>query len=200
MNTSPLIATAVPTPAGPLAFVVTPEDAVVRGAGFESVDRTVDRLPAELRERGVHTLTLAAAAANPATSAAVAAVQRYAAGDVDALDAIEAEQPGAPFFQAVWAAMRAIPAGHTASYAELAAAAGRPAAVRAAGSACARNRLAPFVPCHRVLRTGGGLGGYFYGLATKRTLLAHEGAVVGGASDASAAPAAATAPAASASR
>ena len=179
MNILPLTATAVPTPAGPLAVVVTPEDAVVRGAGFESVERTIARLPAELAERGVRTLSLADAAQDPSLAAAVAAVQRYAAGDVDALDAIPAEQPGAPFFQAVWTAMRAIPAGRTASYAELAASAGRPAAVRAAGGACARNRLAPFVPCHRVLRTGGGLGGYFYGLATKRALLTHEGAVVG---------------------
>ncbi|MGV8967846.1 MAG: methylated-DNA--[protein]-cysteine S-methyltransferase [Cellulomonas sp.] len=179
MYTQPLTATAVPTPAGPLAVVITPEDGVVRGAGFESVDHTIARLPAELRERGVHTLSLTVAAADPYFAAVVAAVQRYAEGDADALDAVPAEQPGAPFFQAVWTAMRAIPAGRTASYAELAAAAGRPAAVRAAGGACARNRLAPFVPCHRVLRTGGGLGGYLYGLATKRALLAHEGAVVG---------------------
>lgn len=179
MNTLPLTATAVPTPAGPLAVVITPEDSVVRGAGFESVDHTIARLPAELRERGVCLLSLAEATVDPSFAGVVAAVQRYAAGDVSALDAIPAEQPGAPFFQAVWTAMRAIPAGQTASYAELAEAAGRPAAVRAAGRACARNRLAPFVPCHRVLRTGGGLGGYFYGLATKRALLEHEGAVVG---------------------
>lgn len=180
MNTMPLVATAVPTQAGPLAVVVSPEDAVVRGAGFESVDRTIDRLPAELRARGVRTLSLGEATDHPALDAVVGAVQRYVAGDALALDAIAVEQPGGPFFQAVWTAMRAIPAGQTASYAELAAAAGRPAAVRAAASACARNRLAPFVPCHRVLRTGGGLGGYLYGLGTKRALLAHEGAVVGG--------------------
>ncbi|RYV51445.1 methylated-DNA--[protein]-cysteine S-methyltransferase [Pengzhenrongella frigida] len=197
MNTTPLTATAVPTPAGPLAFVVSPEDAVVRGAGFESVDRTVDRLPAELRARGVRTLSLAQATADPAMADVVEAVQRYVAGDVHALDTIAAEQPGGPFFQAVWTAMRAIPAGQTASYAELAASAGRPAAVRAAGSACARNRLAPFVPCHRVLRTGGGLGGYLYGLGTKRALLAHEGAVVGHESPA-AAPAPTPAPVVSA--
>ena len=70
-----------------------------------------------------------------------------------------------------------VPAGSTATYAELAAAAGSPAAVRAAGSACARNLLAPFVPCHRVLRTGGALGGYRYGLAVKDELLRHEGAL-----------------------
>lgn len=181
MTATNLLVTAVPTPGGHLAFVVTPEDGVVRAAGFEPVGETAARLPEPLRARGVHELTAAQAAADPAMGAVVGAVLRYAAGDGGALDEVPAEQPGGPFFQAAWAAMRAIPAGKTASYAELAAAAGSPNAVRAAGSACARNLLAPFVPCHRVLRTGGGLGGYFYGLETKRALLAHEGAVVGAA-------------------
>lgn len=176
MNTTPLLASAVPTPAGPLVVVVTPEDGVVRAAGFEAVAATAARLPAALRDRGVRELTPGEAAADLALGVVVGAVQRYTAGEAGALDAVPAEQPGGPFFQAVWTAMRAIPAGRTASYAELAAAAGRPAAVRAAGSACARNLLAPFVPCHRVVRTDGGLGGYYFGLGTKRTLLAHEGA------------------------
>jgi len=176
-----LLATVVATPAGPLAVVVTP-DGVARASGFKSVEATVARLPAALRARGVRELTSGEAAADPALGAVVGAVQRYAAGDGAALDAVPAEQPGGPFFQAVWRAMRAIPAGRTASYAELAAAAGRPSAVRAAGSACARNLLAPFVPCHRVVRTGGALGGYFFGLGIKRALLEHEHAAVGAAS------------------
>jgi len=73
--------------------------------------------------------------------------------------------------------MRTIPAGRTWTYARLAAEAGRPTAVRAAGSGCARNLLAPIVPCHRVVRSGGGLGGYFYGLDVKRWLLQHESAL-----------------------
>ena len=175
---NPLLATVVATPAGPLAVVVTP-DGVVRASGFEPVDATAARLPAALRARGVRELTAAEAAADPALGAVVGAVRRYSGGDGGALDAVPAQQPGGPFFQAVWQAMRAIPAGRTASYAELAAAAGRPAAVRAAGSACARNLLAPFVPCHRVVRTGGALGGYFYGVGVKRALLAHEHTAVG---------------------
>ena len=70
--------------------------------------------------------------------------------------------------------MRSIPPGQTWTYAELAAKAGRPAAVRAAGQACARNLVAPFVPCHRVLRSDGTLGGYFFGSETKQRLLDHE--------------------------
>jgi methylated-DNA-[protein]-cysteine S-methyltransferase len=108
---------------------------------------------------------------SPSISAAVAA---YLAGEVGSLDAVAVRQPGGPFRQAAWRAMRAIPPGQTWSYARLAAVAGRPAAVRAAGSACARNLVAPFVPCHRVVRSDGSLGGYAYGLDVKRALLAHE--------------------------
>jgi methylated-DNA-[protein]-cysteine S-methyltransferase len=67
--------------------------------------------------------------------------------------------------------MSAIPYGETRTYRELAEAAGNPAAVRAAGSACATNPWPVIVPCHRVLRTGGGLGGYLGGLEMKRGLL-----------------------------
>jgi AraC family transcriptional regulator of adaptative response/methylated-DNA-[protein]-cysteine methyltransferase len=82
---------------------------------------------------------------------------------------------GTAFQQAVWSALRAIPAGETRTYSQLAAAAGRPAAVRAAGTACGDNSLAVLIPCHRVLRTDGSLGGYAYGLDRKEKLLAREG-------------------------
>ena len=81
---------------------------------------------------------------------------------------------GTAFQQAVWQALRAIPAGETRSYSELAAAVGRPNAVRATGTACGDNRLAILIPCHRILRSDGGLGGYAYGLDRKRALLARE--------------------------
>lgn len=81
---------------------------------------------------------------------------------------------GTAFQQAVWQALRSIPAGETRSYAELAAMAGRPGAVRAAGSACGANALAVAIPCHRAVRTDGSLGGYAYGLDRKERLLAAE--------------------------
>ncbi|PAX08801.1 bifunctional transcriptional activator/DNA repair enzyme AdaA [Sphingomonas lenta] len=81
---------------------------------------------------------------------------------------------GTAFQEAVWAALKAIPPGETRTYAELAAAAGNPSAVRAAGTACGANQLAVVIPCHRALRTGGGLGGYAYGLERKRALLDRE--------------------------
>jgi len=81
---------------------------------------------------------------------------------------------GTAFQQAVWAALRAIPAGETRSYKDIARAVGKPGAVRAAGTACGDNDLAVLVPCHRVLRSDGGLGGYAYGLARKEALLRRE--------------------------
>jgi methylated-DNA-[protein]-cysteine S-methyltransferase len=170
----PLLAVTLPTPAGELAVLLTP-DGVVRAAGFGPVDAMALRLPPALSARGHELLTGPALADRGAGPAAVAdAVARYADGEVTALDGVPVEQAGGPFQQRAWLAMRAIPPGGTATYAELALAAGSPAAVRAAGSACARNLVAPFVPCHRVLRSGGALGGYYYGLDVKRALLAHE--------------------------
>ncbi len=81
---------------------------------------------------------------------------------------------GTAFQEACWQALREIPAGETRTYAEIAAAAGNPKAVRAAGSANARNNVAVLIPCHRVVRTGGNIGGYAYGLAIKRELLRRE--------------------------
>jgi AraC family transcriptional regulator of adaptative response/methylated-DNA-[protein]-cysteine methyltransferase len=81
---------------------------------------------------------------------------------------------GTAFQEAVWQALSRIPAGETRTYAELAALAGRPAAVRAAGSACGANPLALVVPCHRAKRGDGTLGGYAYGLERKRALLERE--------------------------
>ena len=81
---------------------------------------------------------------------------------------------GTSFQQAVWAELRRIPAGETRSYAELAAAVGQPGAVRAVGSANGANPVAVLVPCHRVIRSDGTLGGYAGGLDRKRRLLAAE--------------------------
>jgi AraC family transcriptional regulator of adaptative response/methylated-DNA-[protein]-cysteine methyltransferase len=81
---------------------------------------------------------------------------------------------GTAFQEAVWQALTAIPAGETRTYSELAALAGNPGAVRAAGSACGANPLALLVPCHRAQRSDGTLGGYAYGLERKRELLNRE--------------------------
>ncbi|MFO1254172.1 MAG: methylated-DNA--[protein]-cysteine S-methyltransferase [Sphingomonadaceae bacterium] len=81
---------------------------------------------------------------------------------------------GTAFQEAVWRELQKIPAGETRTYAQLAAAVGKPRAVRAAGSANGANNVAVLIPCHRVIRTGGNLGGYAYGLEIKRKLLEKE--------------------------
>ena len=83
---------------------------------------------------------------------------------------------GTAFQQRVWQALRAIPAGSTATYAEIAKAVGRPRAVRAVAQACAANPLAVAIPCHRVVRTDGDLSGYRWGVERKRALLDREAA------------------------
>lgn len=176
--TAELLVGSLPTPAGPLSVAVTAAG-VVRAAGFGDRDVLVGRL--RLADPAVSSgaVVLREVAAEELPTSVRHAVVRYADGDAGALDGVPVEQPGGPFFQDVWDAMRRVPPGSTVSYAELAAMAGRPAAVRAAGSACARNLVAPFVPCHRIVRTDGTLGGYAYGLDAKRALLAHERRVTG---------------------
>lgn len=84
---------------------------------------------------------------------------------------------GTPFQRAVWAALREIPPGRTATYAEVAARIGRPGAARAVARACAANPAALAVPCHRVVPAAGGTGGWRWGAARKRALLVREGAL-----------------------
>lgn len=101
---------------------------------------------------------------------AASQLRAYFAGELRDFDVPLAPR-GTPFQQQVWAALREIPYGHTVSYAELAAAAGRPGAARAAGAANGRNPIAIVIPCHRVIGAGGALTGYGGGLARKRMLL-----------------------------
>ena len=82
---------------------------------------------------------------------------------------------GTAFQEAVWRELRRIPAGETRSYSDIAAAIGAPKAVRAVGTANGDNHVAVLIPCHRVIRNDGSLGGYGGGLDRKRKLLASEG-------------------------
>lgn len=87
---------------------------------------------------------------------------------------------GTPLQVAVWQALAAIPAGETRSYSEVARMAGYPRAIRAAASAVGSNPVSWLIPCHRVIRIDGGLGGYGWGLDMKRAMLDCEGVAVGG--------------------
>jgi AraC family transcriptional regulator of adaptative response/methylated-DNA-[protein]-cysteine methyltransferase len=83
---------------------------------------------------------------------------------------------GTAFQQRVWRALRGVPAGATTTYAEIAKRIGLPNATRAVAGACAANRLAVAIPCHRVIRTDGNLSGYRWGVERKQALLARESA------------------------
>ncbi|MDT0575035.1 methylated-DNA--[protein]-cysteine S-methyltransferase [Croceicoccus sp. F390] len=86
---------------------------------------------------------------------------------------------GTAFQQSVWAQLRLIPRGQTRSYQQIATAIGRPGATRAVGSANGANPIAVLIPCHRVIRADGTIGGYAHGAALKHELLRREGVVLG---------------------
>lgn len=108
-------------------------------------------------------------------------IREYLAGARTTFD-IPLDAPASGFQERVWAELRRIPYGETISYRELAARVGVPTASRAVGRANGSNRLALIIPCHRVVASGGGLGGYGGGIDAKRRLLAMEAAAAGVAS------------------
>jgi methylated-DNA-[protein]-cysteine S-methyltransferase len=111
---------------------------------------------------------------DPGASSFCARVRAYFKGDLCALDSAPLNPAGTPFQRAVWALVRAIPAGETRSYGEIARALGRPGASRAVGAANGANPVCLAIPCHRVIGASGALTGYAWGLHRKRWLLAHE--------------------------
>jgi AraC family transcriptional regulator, regulatory protein of adaptative response / methylated-DNA-[protein]-cysteine methyltransferase len=100
-------------------------------------------------------------------------VLAFLAGD-ETLGKLPLDIRGTVFQQRVWAALREIPRGETRTYKEIAQAIGTPHAVRAVGSACGANPVALVIPCHRAMRTDGGLGGYAWGIERKQKLLKME--------------------------
>ena len=160
--------TSMKTPVGSLTIVE--RDGLVVASGFVAADDLLSRITdvngAEVkRVRSLGSTT--------------DALEAYFNGEVFALDSIPVEQPGTPFRTRVWRELRKIKPGRTVSYTTLARRAGNPAAVRAAGTSCGTNRVAPIVPCHRAVRSDGSLGGYYYGLEMKEWLLDHERKNVG---------------------
>lgn len=161
-----LLGMTVETPAGPFTALVTP-GGTVRGAGF-----TIDPEPLLAL---IHPGLRAPVRAGPTAGPVVDALAAYLAGDLDALDTVPVEQrTGGAFRDHAWRTLREVKPGHPVTYTGFAELAGRPRAVRAAAGACAFNAVALFVPCHRVLRTDGSLGGYRWGLDVKKWLLGHE--------------------------
>ena len=153
------------TPFGPFTAVVDSDGAVLAAGWTASLDELMPQVhptirPAELVPGDLGTVG--------------EAIAGYHGGDLSAVDAVPVRQRSGAFLEHAWEVLRTIPAGAPVTYTEYAAKAGRPAAVRAAASACARNAAALFVPCHRVLRSDGTLGGFRWGVTVKRQLLQHE--------------------------
>ena len=154
------------TPVGPFTVVAT-ETGAVRAAGFTTDVPELMRL--------VHPRLAAPVEADDDVGPVREAVHDYLDGDLTALDAVVVEQyTRGDFMQHAWDVMREIKPGSPVTYTRYAELSGRPAAIRAAAAACARNAVALILPCHRVLRTDGSLGGYRWGLPVKEWLLKHE--------------------------
>ena len=158
----------VDTPIGPFTAVVADDGAVLASGWTGEVTELTPLIapalaPAELTEK-------------QDLGEVTDAIRRYHAGELGAVDDIVVRQKSGPFRERAWDALRTVKAGEPVSYADYATLSGSPAAIRAAASACAKNAAALFVPCHRVVRTGGSLGGFRWGADTKRWLLDHEAA------------------------
>jgi methylated-DNA-[protein]-cysteine S-methyltransferase len=162
--TSALAGTTISTPLG--GFTVIADDEGVHGAGFAD---SIDELRAHLRGPVRHAVVRRDSALHVRHG-----IDAYFDGDLQALDRIVVRQPGSPLFLRAWSVLRDTQPGEQLAYAQLARIAGSPGAIRAAASACARNNVCLVIPCHRVIRSDGSLGGYGYGLDRKRGLLAHE--------------------------
>ena len=166
------IAQTVATPDGPFTIVTTPDGSVLASGWTDDVTAIIGRLRAEHRTIDIH----------PGQSAAAEAVDAYYRGDVTAIDSVPVLQFGTELQRAGWCALRRIRPGAPLTYTEFAVTLGSPRAVRAAAAICARNAPALFVPCHRVLRSDGTLGGFAWGLGVKRALLDRERARLGASS------------------
>jgi methylated-DNA-[protein]-cysteine S-methyltransferase len=157
----------VDSPAGAFTIIGDADGRVLASGWTADVDALLALVHPTLRRAPQPRADLGAA-----TKAALA----YFDGDLAAPDAVEVRWRTTEFLGQAWDALRAVAPGEPISYTEFAARAGRPGAVRAAAQACARNAAALFVPCHRVVRTDGSLGGFRYGLPAKQWLLTHEAA------------------------
>jgi len=158
--------TTIETPVGP--FTILASDAgAVRAAGFTTdVGRLLALVHPALREEPRR---------RPDLGPTSDAVLSYLDGDLTAIDGVPVEQrTGGPFLAHAWEVLREVKPGEPVTYTGYAELSGRPGAIRAAASACARNAVALFVPCHRVVGTDGTLRGYRWGIDIKKWLLAHE--------------------------
>jgi len=162
-----LFLSSLPTPIGSLNLIA--DQHILLAANFSTLKALKESLSADDSIREIKSVAKIPVITD--------LINDYFDGDIAAINSIQVRQPGAPFSQAAWKAMKKVRPGKVISYSDLAERAGSPAAIRAAGSACAKNAIVLVVPCHRIVKTGGALGNYAYGLSKKEWLLNHEGAL-----------------------
>ncbi|HET6744660.1 MAG TPA: methylated-DNA--[protein]-cysteine S-methyltransferase [Candidatus Limnocylindria bacterium] len=162
----------LPTPLGPMLAGVTDDGVCL----LEFTDRPM--LPTQLAVLEHRLKRPLVAGRHPLIDELERQLADYFAGRRAAFD-LPLTAPGSPFQERTWATLRQIPVGATLTYEELAADAGRPGAQRAAGTANGANRIAVLIPCHRVIRKSGEVGGYGGGSWRKAWLLDHERRLAG---------------------
>jgi methylated-DNA-[protein]-cysteine S-methyltransferase len=165
---SKIIGCEIKTPWVPMSVLVDVENKpIVVGAAFLPMTKF-------LRKAG-RKLNIADYKKDTKLAGVTQVVNNWIDGDLNAFSQLKVRQPGGEFMQECWKELRKVKGGKVVSYAQLAKSAGRPLAVRAAGTACSSNLIAPIIPCHRVVKTGGQLGNYGFGSPLKAALLKHEG-------------------------
>jgi len=157
----------VDTPDGAFTILADDSGRVLASGWTTDADAVLARLPERARPSLI----------DVGETDAAAAVAAYYEGDLAAIDDVAVAQFGTAMQLTGWTALRRIRPGRPLTYTEFAGELGSPSAVRAAASICARNAPALFVPCHRVLRSDGTLGGFAWGLGVKQRLLDREAGV-----------------------
>lgn len=166
MNTS-----TIDTQFGPFTAVVDDDGAVLASGWTADLGSLLPLIHPQLRSASDARL-------RPDLGAVTRAVHAYHVGDLHAIDDVLVRQHSGDFLTAAWKTLREVEPGNPVTYTELATRTGNAAANRAAAQACARNAAALFVPCHRVVRADGSVGGFRWGPEIKRQLLAHEAASI----------------------
>ncbi|MFJ3958760.1 methylated-DNA--[protein]-cysteine S-methyltransferase [Arthrobacter sp. NPDC090010] len=157
--------TTLTTPDGP--FTIVAEEGIVLASGWTAeLDELLPQVHKSIRPAELHRTARLGVLGE--------AVNAYYDGDLEAPMTVAVRQKSGPFREHAWDVLRGVAAGQPLSYTGYAAAAGNPKAIRAAASACAFNAAALFVPCHRIVRNDGSLGGFRWGLTVKESLLARE--------------------------
>lgn len=149
--------------------------ATANGVCFLAFGEDRHSLMADLKKEFPEAMHVAldASCRRPELSSWMAAVGRHLDNNAELPD-VPLDIRGTDFQRLVWHTLQTIPEGQVLGYSQLAEKVGRPSAVRAVASACGRNRIAVLIPCHRVLRGDGQIGGYRWGLSRKRALLDAE--------------------------